>query len=88
MKLLLVSAQRKEEVGGLTYEELALTEAPPYWTIPAGRAKNGREQFVPLSNLAVEIINSAKRVAGTAGLCFHDQRNDACFRLFPGQAHA
>jgi integrase len=70
VKLLLVTAQRKEEVGGLTYKELALGHASPHWIIPAARAKNGREQFVPLSNLAVEIINATMRIAGAPGYVF------------------
>ena len=49
VKLLLVTAQREEEVGKAVYGELALSADPPSWTIPAARAKNGREQYVPLS---------------------------------------
>lgn len=70
VKLLLVTAQREEEVGALVSRELALAADPPSWTIPAERAKNGREQFVPLSDLAVEIIGSVPRMAGKKGYLF------------------
>ena len=70
VKLLLVTAQRESEVGGASYSEMALSETAPSWTIPKRRAKNGREQFVPLSGLAVEIIGGLKRVAGKAGYLF------------------
>jgi len=48
---LLITGQREEEVGRATYAEFSLEDDPPSWTIPAARAKNGREQFVPLSAL-------------------------------------
>jgi integrase len=51
VKLLLITGQREEEVGRATYAEFSLEDDPPSWTIPAARAKNGREQFVPLSAL-------------------------------------
>ncbi|MBA3517812.1 MAG: integrase arm-type DNA-binding domain-containing protein, partial [Rhizobiales bacterium] len=70
VKLLLVTAQREEEVGGLVTGELALAAVTPSWTIPIERAKNGREQFVPLSDLAVQIISDVPRVAGGKGFVF------------------
>lgn len=70
IKLLLVTAQREEEVGGLVHGEMALSASPPSWTIPSRRAKNGREQFVPLSGLALDIIADLPRIAGRKGYLF------------------
>jgi len=56
VKLLIITAQRREEVAGSTQSELALGSKEPVWTIPAPRAKNGTEHLVPLAPLAVEII--------------------------------
>jgi integrase len=54
LRLCLVTAQRVGEVSGMTRAELDLETAT--WTIPAERAKNGREHNVPLSSMAIEII--------------------------------
>jgi integrase len=65
-----VTAQRREEVTALPWRELTLDGAEASWTIPAARAKNGREQFVPLSELAVDILKSLPRIAGKLGYVF------------------
>lgn len=70
VKLLLVTAQREEEVGRATYAELSLSGPEPSWLIPAARAKNGREQLVPLSPLAVQIIGGLRRIASKPGYLF------------------
>src|SRR5690606_8861758 len=54
LRLCLVTGQRVGEVAGLTRAELDLDNA--IWTIPAARAKNGREHVVPLSGLALSLI--------------------------------
>jgi integrase len=58
-KLLLVTAQRRSEVAGMTWDELDLEKR--VWTIPRERAKNDRAHTVHLSDLAVEIIDSLPR---------------------------
>jgi len=51
-KLLLLTGQRRAEVGGMTWDELFdLESEKPYWEIPAIRTKNKRPQIVPLSEL-------------------------------------
>lgn len=57
LRLLLVTAQRREEVAGMHSTELAaLDGADPLWTIPPERAKNDNGHRVPLSPLAVQLI--------------------------------
>jgi integrase len=66
-KLLLLTAQRRDEVGGMAWSEIDLDKRQ--WTIPREKAKNDRAHEVHLSRLAVEIIGSLPRI-GTAGLVF------------------
>jgi integrase len=51
--LLMLTAQRKTEIGGLRWEEIH----PDTIALPAERVKNGRAHIVPLSTPAREIIN-------------------------------
>ena len=52
--LLLATLQRRGEVTWMENAELDLERR--LWTIPAARAKNRKEHFVPLSSLALEIL--------------------------------
>ena len=64
LKLLLITAQRREEVAGMQTGELSNVDgAEPLWTISPERAKNGNEHLVPLSNSAVSIVK-APRASG------------------------
>lgn len=63
VRLLLLTAQRREEVVGLEWSEIDL--AAGQWAIPKQRAKNGKEHFVPLTPAAVETLQSAPRIAGS-----------------------
>jgi integrase len=62
VKLCLVTAQRVGEVAGMERRELDLKAAT--WTIPGARSKNGFEHSVPLSPLAVDLIQEALEAAG------------------------
>ena len=57
LKLALVTGQRPGEVCGIALRELDL--ANKVWTLPKGRTKNGRLHALPLSALALEIIEQA-----------------------------
>ncbi|MHC2514597.1 tyrosine-type recombinase/integrase [Bradyrhizobium diazoefficiens] len=63
--LLLLSAQRLNEVGDMEWSELELTSDTPTWTLPGARAKNGRAHAVPLAPISVEILTSMDRVKDT-----------------------
>jgi len=62
LRLLILTAARREEVGGMSWSEIDLDRGT--WTIPGSRAKNHEEHIVPLSAEAMEIIKSTPRVAG------------------------
>ncbi len=58
LKLELVTAQRKGELIGATLPEFDFDEK--VWTIPATHSKNGKAHRVPLSPLALELIQEAQ----------------------------
>jgi len=58
----LLTGQRRTEVGGMRWGEIDRNKAT--WTIPAGRAKNGRQHVMPLAPLALEIIANTPRFVG------------------------
>lgn len=59
-KLLCLTGQRREEVGGMRWIELEGS----LWTIPASRVKNGREHTLLLPESAVALIKGMPRVQG------------------------
>ena len=61
IKLLLLTGQRREEVGGMAWGEISDDQAT--WLIPAERSKNGTASVVPLSPDAQTVI-PAKRGKG------------------------
>ncbi len=56
VRLMLATGQRRSEVSGMTTLELDLEADPPVWLLPSARTKNGRENLVPLSRIAIEAI--------------------------------
>lgn len=58
IKLCLVTGQRVGEVAGMTKAELDLKRG--LWNIPGARTKNGHPHSVPLSPLAVELIEKGE----------------------------
>lgn len=55
VRLLLLLGQRREEIGGMAWEELTLhDDGSATWTLPKERAKNGRSNMLTLPRLAVE----------------------------------
>jgi integrase len=76
VQLLILLGQRRDEIREATRIEFALDGAAvaidggtpwhgPLWTLPAKRAKNGREHLIPLSEKAVEILKSCSKVKGS-----------------------
>lgn len=66
-RLLIATGQRREEVGGLAWEELDLTGRT--WTVPASRSKNGIAHVVPLNDLAMAELQSLAEIR-SRGLVF------------------
>jgi integrase len=60
--MLILTAQRREEVAGMDWLELSQTDR--LWTLPGSRTKNARPQLVPLSSAAIEILDG---LAGDEG---------------------
>jgi integrase len=54
VRLLLLTGQRREEVGGMDWSEIDLEAG--LWALPAIRAKNRRQHVVPLSAPALAIL--------------------------------
>jgi integrase len=61
-KLLLLTAQRRDEVGAMRWAELDLDNRT--WTIPRQRAKSDRAHVVHLSGLATETIEALPHIGG------------------------
>ena len=61
VQLLILTAQRRTEIAGMEWSELDLAER--LWTIPTSRTKAKRATVVPLSDQALEIIQSLPRIA-------------------------
>jgi integrase len=69
-QLLLLTAQRRDEVAGMMARELDVDKPGAVWIIPRDRAKNDTENLVPLSTAAVEIIEGLPQIAGKPGFVF------------------
>lgn len=61
-RLLLLTAQRREEVGAITWSELDLGAA--VWAIPKERTKNGKAHLVHLSPQALDVIAQVHKSDG------------------------
>jgi len=62
VRLLILTGQRREEVGGMAWSELDLDKG--LWTIPGTRTKNARIHEVPLSEPALAILHRRRRIEG------------------------
>lgn len=61
VRLLILTGQRREEIGGMLWSELRLNEQRPaesVWLIDASRTKNGRPHDVPLSSAALQVLKA------------------------------
>jgi integrase len=63
MQLALVTGQRIGEVSGIAASELDLNELVPVWKLPETRTKNRQPHRVPLSSLALRLIEEAQKLA-------------------------
>jgi integrase len=60
-KLLLLTAQRRDEVAGMEWSEVDLKRAT--WTLPGEKVKNNRAHEVHLSAAALEVLKSVPHVS-------------------------
>lgn len=68
VQLLILTGQRRDEVGGLRWPELDLTKNQ--WLLPADRSKNGEQNLVPLAPKALSIVEALPRIKGETQLVF------------------
>lgn len=66
LKMLLITGQRPGEVAGMAWDEID----GEVWTIPADRSKIGEAHEVPLTPLAMEIIEQARLFASDSRFVF------------------
>jgi integrase len=66
VRLLLLTGCRRQEVGGMAWDELDLDRST--WVIPANRTKNGRQHTLLLPQAAIEIIAAVPHMVGRAQL--------------------
>jgi integrase len=66
VKLLILTGQRRTEVGGMAWSEIDLERG--VWTIPSARTKNGRQHTVPFSALALSVIEGVPERVGRGHL--------------------
>ena len=62
VRLLILTAQRRVEVAGLSWPELDLVAST--WSLPGSRTKNNRPHVVPLSEAAVSLLKTIPRFSG------------------------
>jgi len=62
VRFLLLTAVRRGEAAGMTWDEINLDDA--LWVIPAYRTKTGAPHEVPLSGMAVDLLRSLPRFSG------------------------
>jgi len=55
LRMMLITGQRRGEVLGISDDEVDREKR--LWTLPAARAKNGREHLIPLSVLAIQLLS-------------------------------
>lgn len=61
VRLLILTGQRREEVGGMRWSEL---HDPTLWALPAARTKNGLPHDVPLSSVATATLTERLEPSG------------------------
>jgi integrase len=78
LKFQLVTAQRKGEVISAEWSEIDL--ADKVWVISAEKAKNGLTHRVPLSGLAIELLNEIKSISNNSRWLFPSERKSTHIR--------
>lgn len=64
VRLLVLTAARRNECSGMEWSETALRGNEPIWTMPPARTKNGRAHSIPLAKTTAAIIDALPRIAG------------------------
>lgn len=75
LKLQLVTGQRKAEIVSAEWDEFDFKNG--WWTIPAAKTKNGNPHLVPLSDLALELVQKLKTLSNGSKWLFPSPKGDA-----------
>ncbi len=67
-QMLLLTGQRRDEVGAMTWGEVDLETAT--WRLAGERVKNAREHVIPLSAPAMRLLEGLPRISGAKGYVF------------------
>jgi len=62
VRLLILLGARRQEIGGITVDELDLESPQPTWTLPSERSKNHKAHTLPLLPMALDIIRAVPRM--------------------------
>lgn len=73
LKTILLTGQRPGEVCGMAWDEI---DPDGVWNIPAKRMKNKEAQRVPLTDMALEIIEQARIYSGESRFVFRSSHKD------------
>jgi integrase len=77
LRLQFLLGARIREITGMVRDELALKEAVPLWTLPASRAKGGRDVPRPLPRMALEIVRRRLAAAPDSRFVFASPFNSS-----------
>jgi integrase len=81
IKLLMVTGQRRGEVIGIEKTELSLADKDDaWWTIPGSRTKNGLPHRVPLTELALAVLQDALNASGDSPFVFPSGKTEGAIR--------
>jgi integrase len=66
VRLLMLTAQRRDEIGGLRWQEIESQDdvSKALIALPSERTKNSRQHDVPLSQAALDVLAEQHRIAG------------------------
>jgi integrase len=62
VQLLILTGQRRDEVGAMSRSEISIPDRK--WNLPSARTKNSNPHEVPLSDMALGVIEAALKVEG------------------------
>lgn len=68
LKLQLLLAQRKGEIISAEWSEIDINSG--WWTIPGSKSKNSQTHRVPVSTLAIELLEKVKKLSGSSRFLF------------------
>ncbi len=75
IKFMFATGQRKTETASVRWDQINLDNRT--WTIPKEITKNKKDHIVPLSSLAIDLLNEIYPLTGSSEYVFRSTRKDA-----------